>query len=841
MTRFLATLLLTLCAAVSISAQVVGSIFDQQGQPLPFANAILYQGETLVKGTVSDADGTFSITNVKVGDYTLRLQMMGYESKDVKVSVSQAKKKVNVGKITLAEESHKVEEVSVVAQKQTMKLEIDKKVFDVSQDISSTGGSASDVLENIPSVEVDSEGNVSLRGSSSVTVWINGKAQGMTSDNRGDILQQLPSESIDHVEVITNPSSKYSPEGSAGIINIVLKKDRKAGYYGGLQLSVNTEKGGRVGGNINYSSSKFDAYLNLGYGRRVHTRGGWTNRDNLAADGTPTGYLNSNHDGENTGNHIFTRVGFTYHFTDNDEVSLGYMGMFGSGDNETTYNYESGNYGDYTFIEPFWRTRVSNNSDDMTMHNVDLSYRHTFRTAHFIEASFNASKWNMDGDTYYDQNTYYYKDLIYNDIVMTDEQLAEIAHNSYQRQKNTIGNKDFEARLDYENPISDAIKLEAGYQGNFSRENSPTETFSDEACTASIKTLFNRFKYDSDIHALYANWKHSVTSLFGYQIGLRGEWWQVRTSSYSYDQEYNGVDPDKFKKNYAAIFPTAYLSFKLTDTQELQLNYTRRLRRPWGGQMNSFKNITDSTNISFGNPLLTPEYTHSLELNYIKNWDNHTLSVSAYYRPSSDVIQSIAYIDNGIRYSTNENIAKSLSSGLEIVGKNRLWSRLDLTTTVNLYYYKLDGGDFTMTTDAGNDVAIHVDNEEDFSWNIREMASLMLPKEFTYQATFRYEAPTAVAQGERLASHNLDMGIRKSFGGRKFNLALNCRDVLNSRAWHNTNYGTGFSQESKSSWGKRRFILQFSWNFGNMRGKEGRPGGEQMPSNGYEGAGGGED
>ncbi len=838
--RLFFTLLTLLAGCVApLFAQVSGKILDAQGQPLPFANAIVYQGEKLIKGAVSDADGVFSIDGVKKGNYTLRLQMIGYEIKDIPVSVVQAKRPVFVGDVTLSEESHKVDEVSVVAQKQTMKLEIDRKVFDVSQDIASSGGSASDVLENIPSVEVDSEGNVSLRGSQSVTVWINGKAQGLTSDNRGDILQQLPSESIDHVEVITNPSSKYSPEGSAGIINIVLKKDRKAGYYGGVQLSVNSEKGGRVGTNINYCSSKFDAYLNLGYGRRKHSNGGSTERDFLGADGEPTGFLNSSNSGKSKGNHIFLRAGASLHISENDEITLGYMGMFGSGDRNTDIDYELDNYAGFQLLDPYFRTRHSGNSDDMTMNDADLSYRHTWETGHFIEASFNASGWNMDGDTYYDQNTYYYADIPYIDRPLTDEELAAIVHNAYQRQRNTISTKEFEARLDYEQPVGSVGKLEAGYQGNFSRENSPTETFADEACTSSIESLFNRFKYDSDINALYANWKHTLTPIFGYQVGLRGEWWQVRTSSYSFDQEYNGVEPDKFKKNYAALFPTAYLSLKVSEAQELQLNYTRRLQRPWGGQMNSFKNISDSANISFGNPLLTPEYTHSLELNYIRNWDDHTLSLSAYYRPSSDVIQQVSYVEGGVRFTTNQNVARSLSSGLEIVGKNRLWKRLDLTTTLNVFYHKLDGGDFEMTTDAGSRVGIHVDDDDDFSWNVREMASLMLPKEFTFQATFRYEAPTVITQGERKASHVLDAGVRKQFAGRKFNLALNCRDLLDSREWRTTSSGEGFSQESRSWWGGRRFILQFAWSFGNMNAKATAPG--RQPASGYGDNGGGDE
>lgn len=840
MRHFITSFLLSLCCAVSAAAQVRGKVVDNQGEPVPFANAIVYQGDKLVKGAVTDIDGVFAIDGVKKGDYTLRIQMMGYEQKDSKLSVASGRASVDLGVITIAEESHKVDEVSVVAQKQTMKLEIDKKVFDVSQDIASTGGSASDVLENIPSVEVDSEGNVSLRGSKSVTVWINGKAQGLTSDNRGDILQQLPGESIDHVEVITNPSSKYSAEGSAGIINIVLKKDRKAGYYGGAQLSINTQKGGRAGANINFNSSKFDAYLNIGYGRRVFKEGGWSKRNFLVAD-EPSGFLNSSTKGTSKGHNIFLRAGFSFRFTDNDELSAGFMGMKGKSKDRTDVRSELGNYAGFELLDPYYRNRHSRRDNDMTLCDIEASFRHTWSPGHFIEASYDFSSWNMDGDTYYDQNSYFLDDFPYTGMPITDEELAAIARNSYQRQKSNINPKETEVRLDYERPVGEFGKIEAGYDGDFGRENSPTETFADPQCATSIESLYNRFKYDTDIHAAYANWKHTVGPVFGYQVGLRGEWWTVKTSSYSFEQEYRGAEPDKFKKDYSDIFPTAYLSFKLPANQELQVNYTRRLQRPWGGQMNSFKNISDSTDISYGNPLLTPEFSHSLELNYIKNWDNHTISASLYYRPSSDVIQQISYIDAGVRYTTNQNVANSLSSGIELVAKNRLWTRLDLTTTVNAYYYKLDGGDFHMTTDAGSDVSIHVDDDDDFSWNIREMASLMLPREVTVQATFRFEAPTVITQGQRKEQHVLDLGARKLLANRKLTVALNCRDILDSRNWRTASHGEGFSQETDYWRGGRRFVLQVAWSFGNMKAKAGKPGRQSSASGGYANAAAGGD
>lgn len=839
MKRLIATAMATLLAcAAAWAGDVKGKVRDAAGAPLPFVNAILYQGQTLVKGTVTDDEGTFVISGVKEGSYSLSVTYMGYETAKRELTMAAGRNaSVNLGIITLQEETQQVEEVAVVAQKSTMKLDIDKKVFDVSQDIASTGGSASDVLENIPSVEVDSEGNISLRGSQSVTVWINGKAQGLTSDNRGDILQQLPSESIEKVEVITNPSSKYSPEGSAGIINIVLKRDRRAGYYGGAQLSINDIGGGRIGGNINFSSSLIDAYLNLGYGRRRHKNGGWTDRDYMNGD-VATGFLNSVSEGEMTGNHLFLRTGLTWHITQNDELSVGYMGMRGGGDRDNDITYESDNYGTFAAIDPFWRLRATTSDNDMRMNNFDVSFRHQWATGHFIEAMASKNSWKMDGETTYDQRTIAKADVP--DGVNWRSMLSDgAAVNSYQRQTSDIRNGNTDVRVDYEMPIGNASKLQAGYQGTFGRENSPTETFSDEAMTQSVRSLFNRFKYDSDIHALYANWNSRINERFGYQLGLRGEWWKINTTSYGYAEEYEGAEPSHFEKSYSDIFPTAFLSYAISETQELQLNYTRRLRRPWGGQMNSFKNISDSTSISYGNPLLTPEFTNSLELNYLKNWDNHTVSVSTYYRPSTDVIQQISYLENGVRFSTSENIAKNLSAGVEIVGKNRLWKRLDLTTTVNLYYHKLDGGTFSKVTDNGNEVSIVVRDDESFSWNIREMASVMLPWEITYQAMFNYDAPRVITQGKTKASYSLNMGLRKSFAKRKFNLALNCRDLLESRANRSTTSAQGFRQESYGWRGGRRFILQFSWNFGNMAAKKPQmqqqmDGGEGMSASGYE-------
>ncbi|MBP5716907.1 MAG: carboxypeptidase-like regulatory domain-containing protein, partial [Bacteroidales bacterium] len=311
---------MVILACANVSAGVIkGKVVDDLKEALEFVNVAVYQqgSTTPFKGAITDATGHFAIDGVKEGNYVVKFSFMGYEEQQRTVTIGRENNSVaNVHTVTLREDRAVLQEVSVSTQKSAMRLDIDKKVFDVSQNIATAGLSASEALENIPSVEVDQEGNISLRGSESVTIWINGKAQGLTSDNRGDILQQLPAESIERIEVITNPSSKYSPEGSAGIINIILKRDRKAGYYGGVQLNVGKNKGadpgGRFGANINYSSGILEAYANVGLGRRVRTRHGFTDRDMIeSTTQVHYGFLNNKTEGGGKNTNFFSRAGVT--------------------------------------------------------------------------------------------------------------------------------------------------------------------------------------------------------------------------------------------------------------------------------------------------------------------------------------------------------------------------------------------------------------------------------------------------------------------------------------------------------------------------------------------------
>ena len=804
MKRFILFFLLCLCAYTGRAQGIVkGKILDRQkSEPLGFVNIkVTEQGsDKFAGGGITDAGGNFNVTGLKDGKYTLSLTFMGYKDVTRQFEITPAKREVQFKLLYMAEDAKQLNEVTVTGQRATMKLEVDRKSFDVGQLISNAGQSASDVLDNVPSIEVDNDGNVSLRGNSSVEVWINGKASGLTSDNRAQILQQLPAESIERVEVIDNPSAKFSAEGSAGIINIVLKKDRKAGYYGSVQAGGDTRGGANTSFNINYNSRLIDTYLNIGYRHRANT-------GHMESQQTSNTYNQTyDSDSKQRGNNLFTRAGVTLHATTKDDFSLSGMLMHGGGNSHsyTPYMYTAVANG----LNDYQLDRLNRSRTGMDMHYGEFNYRHSFTDKHFIDFTANLSSWKMNGDNWYQDST-------------VTANVDDVTY-SYQYRPQHINNHRKELKLEYENQVTKNFKVEAGYNGSFSRENTPQESYIDNSSfdgtnASEDKLFFNRFIYKQDLHAFYTtlSYKFGALSLMG---GLRGEYWRVNTESYTWEQEHDAsLREQPFKKDYFQLFPSVFMSWQMTETQQLQLNYTRRLRRPWGGQLNSFRDTRDATTVSFGNPYLTPEFSNSFSLNYLKQWNDHSLLVSAYYRPTTDVIQRISYKnqEDGLFYQTSMNVAKSLSTGLEMTVKNKLWRILDLTTSANAYYYRLNGFSYDIDgqTVTGN-------SDHNFTWNARMTASLMLPYDISIQTTGRYTARQVITQGYRKANYSIDFGARKNFFNKLFTLSVNCRDLLDSRRFETFTSGPNFTRHQINRRGGRRVSMTLTWNFGNMKQKK---------------------
>ncbi|MCI7372327.1 TonB-dependent receptor domain-containing protein [Prevotella sp.] len=804
MKRFIIFFLLCLCAYTGwAQGTVKGKILDRQkSEPLGFVNIkVTEQGsDKFVGGGITDAGGNFNVSGLKDGKYTLTLTFMGYKDVTRQFEITPTKRDVQFKLLYMAEDAKQLNEVTVTGQRATMKLEVDRKSFDVGQLISNAGQSASDVLDNVPSIEVDNDGNVSLRGNSSVEVWINGKASGLTSDNRAQILQQLPAESIDRVEVIDNPSAKFSAEGSAGIINIVLKKDRKAGYYGSVQAGGDTRGGANTSFNVNYNSRLIDSYINLGYRHRANT-------GHMESQQTSNTYNQTyDSDSKQRGNNFFTRAGVTLHATTKDDFSLSGMLMHGGGNSHsyTPYIYTAVANG----LNNYQLDRINRSRTGMDMRYGEFNYRHSFTDKHFIDFTADLSSWKMNGDNWYQDST----------VVVGIDDVTY----SYQYRPQYINNHRKELKLEYENQVTKNFKIEAGYNGNFSRENTPQESYMDNTSfdgtnASEDKLFFNRFIYKQDLHAFYTtlSYKFGALSLMG---GLRGEYWRVNTESYTWEQEHDAsLREQPFKKDYFQLFPSVFMSWQMTETQQLQLNYTRRLRRPWGGQLNSFRDTRDATTVSFGNPYLTPEFSNSFSLNYLKQWNDHSLLVSAYYRPTTDVIQRISYKnqEDGLFYQTSMNVAKSVSTGLEMTVKNKLWRILDLTTSANAYYYRLNGFSYDIDgqTVTGN-------SDHNFTWNARMTASLMLPYDISIQSTGRYTARQVITQGYRKANYSIDFGARKNFFNKLFTLSVNCRDLLDSRRFETFTSGPNFTRHQINRRGGRRVSMTLTWNFGNMKQKK---------------------
>lgn len=794
-------------AALMAKGNISGvALAKETGDPVAFATVQLIDaktGKALAIGVNTDEEGRFTLPGVADGNYIVRVSSVG--SIDQERPVKVAGSDINIGTVKLSDDTKLLQEVVVEGVRSQMRFELDKKVFNVDANIMAAGQSASELLESIPSVEVDQDGEVSLRGNSSVTVWINGKESGLTADNRAQILEQIPGESIEKIEVITNPSAKFSPEGTAGIINIILKKDRRGGYYGSAEIGANSRGGGNASVNFNWSNSKWETYASVGFRMRHNKNGSLTRR--TYDDGY---FLNSDVTGRHHGNNVFVRAGATYHLTKKDAFYVNAFGMFGHRWGKSTSLFSSDLPDQWTA-----NTQWSHNKSDNKGAHAEIGYTRSWSDTHTLDIMASYNHWGGP---------------MWNSYLQQQEFPGEPLPDQYQEQDQTIGLNSYEAKIDYTNQILPWLKLEAGFNGNYSHENTPVTTRegSSPADQAVVPELFNRFIYNNNVSALYFTLGGKVKN-FSFSAGLRGEAWQVRTKSLVYGQQKE--DADWYKTNNFALFPSAYLSYSLPHDNEVQINYTRRIRRPWGGQLNSFRNVSDPTNITFGNPALEPQYSNAFELNYIKSWTYHMISVSAYLRTSDNIINRISYLSGDVMYTTHANVSKTANSGVELVVKNNLFkSHLDLTTTVNLYNNHISAWNYTVYDDAGNPIKLHGDKQNSFAWDIRCMATVRLPWNLNFQATGRYSSKHLEAQGSHQGGWSVDAGLRRAFGN--WSVSINCRDIFDSRKFKNTVNGINYSQFSERWRGGRTLRLTVKYSFGNMKSKKPNRNSEAEPMDG---------
>lgn len=805
MNRLFSSIFLVFFVVPVFALQTIrGRIVDgNTSQPLDFVNVALLKEANAAPatGVISDEKGHFELPRVPNGKYMLRISFVGYNTIELPLKVSD--KELDMGMIKLYEDSKRLSEVEVVGQGTQMRFEIDKKVFSVDQNIASAGGSATEVLQNIPSVDVDNEGNVSLRNNSSVEVWINGKPSGLTAENRAQILQQMPAESIESIEIMTNPSAKFNPEGTSGIINLVMKKNRKGGYYGSASLGTMWSQGAipgvNAGINYNYNSGRFDAYINMGYRAMNFAGGGWSERYSLDTNNDTTALLKQDNERLFGYSGLFTRAGIDYRLSDKHSIGLSGFGMVGTGGGSDKINYTLTDYATSNILRNYNRYNV--NDGGRPGMNITLDY-----------------KWELDqkGSNLMSSLSYSTHKR-YSDDSYLQRENSGADTTSYIMQYNQGQNKEWQFKLDFTKKFSETDRLEAGWQSTLQDRFGPNSA-TDLLTNSPLYAYYNEFDYKEQVHAAYITYGNRFNNL-SLQGGLRGEYFWRHPFNSVLDNAGNKQADDYGAKGEIQLFPSFFASYSLPDNNEIQFNASRRISRPRGRQINPFRDYSDSTNISYGNLDLSPEYSAALELNYLKTWDKHSLASTLYHRFTDDVIQRVSFMNNdNVLESTYMNVTKSANTGFELVVKNNLFKILNLTSSVNLYYSKLYAS--TYISPYNNSITRNIPEQENFSWTGRVIGNVILGKNTFGQITGQYSAPRLIAQGKETASYSVDLGLRQTLFDRKLSLNFMIRDVLNTRRRSSVTWGDGFYQRSESYFSGRMIGLTATYNFGNMKPKK---------------------
>jgi len=765
----------------------VSVLSAETNAPISGASAALLNQTNMsqVQGAQSDDTGNLVFEQVPVGEYALRITYVGKVNAFEQNLQVKASETLNVGKIFMADDGEFIQEVVVQAQAPEMRLGIDRKIFDVSQSLVSVGGSASDLLANVPTLEVDMDGSVSLRGSSSVRILIDGKESAMAGSDINSLLQSLPANAIDKVEIITNPSSKYDAEGQSGIINIILKKNVRTGLNGTVNASVGSYDNYMAGVNLNYRDGKFNYFGNYNFAHRNNVGSGARNNLYLADQSQ----INNTEETSRLGINNTMKLGVDYYL--NDKTTIGVSGNLSLRDNDRR--------GDlfYTYLNhpqlSGTSTRLSRQNEDDLGYDLNLDLTRRFnREGSELTANFSYGKDTEDGVNSFDQ-TY-------------SMGLPASGRINQTSEDGSVMN----IQLDYVLPFSEDSKFETGYR-SIIRKSFDTQ-FSelldnDQGQYFPDYTISNDFDMTSSVHALYANYQNKLFDKLGYQVGLRAEQADLNTIYFAKDPNLP-VDQIETKGNldYFRLYPSVFLTYDVGGSgDKVQLSYTRRVQRPRGWQVNPFPDVSDEMNRRQGNPNLMPEDIHSLELGFAKFYDKWNFITSAYYRRMNDVMQPYIYHvdEQSITYSRWENLTSSNVAGLELISKVNITNWWDATWNGNFFYNKFEGNE-----------AFNIAKQEGFNWNTNINTNVKFTRNLAMQVRAHYFAPRIMAQGKSKHMTGVDVALKQDFMGKRASVALNVRDLFDTRRFGADTYTPQIHSNFEHRWMKRMFTLSFSYRFG---------------------------
>ena len=799
---------------------VSGKVTDEAGTPLEYATISFQSTRNPDKltGGITDAQGNFSI-DVPRGIYNVTVEFISFEPKQF--SNRQINSDLNMGTIVLGMAAGELNEVVVTAETTQVDIRLDKKIYTIGKDLTTAGGTVADALNNVPSVAVDIEGGISLRGNENVRILINGKPSAMAGFGNTDVLSQLPADAIERVEVITSPSARYDAEGTAGILNIILKKEKTLGFNGSVSARVSDPAQAGLSANVNLRTDKFNIFNTTGF-RYSESPGNAFSDTRYFESFSFYDRLVENRSTDRLNRNFNTNLGVEYYITDMSSITATGFYRYGNGEDNTVNNSRA--FLDGNRVQESIRTETETEKDNS--YQFSLNYINKFdKNGHQLTADLQYEKDKETQKAFIDETVKF--DL-------ADEFPFYPREQTFTNENQT----EYLAQVDYVRPIGEEAQFEAGYRGNFEEQITDYQLFleNEDNSQLELSPLSNQFTYTENVNSLYSQYGNKFGD-FSFLLGLRLENTQLKgkIDSELTDEELQEefgipIDTD-FENNYLGLFPTVNLIYELAENENITVGYNRRINRPRGWFINPFPSRASRTNIFQGNPNLQPAFSNAFDVGYLKRWDKLTLTTSVYYQHETDSFERVEQSSTGedgtpIVRTIPINLATNTRLGAEagLLYSPARWLRLN--GSFNFFQFDTEG-DY-------NGVDYSATNTSYFA---RFSSKVTLPGKIEWQSNAFYRGPSEGAQTRSEGLISLDMALSKEIFNENATITLNVQDLLNSRKRESYTVTRSFERQSEFQWRQRSVNLSFTYRFNQqkrdqMRRERGEQQGDDMEGEG---------
>jgi outer membrane receptor protein involved in Fe transport len=782
--------------------KVTGKVIEKStNQPLEYASVYAQntKNPSLVSGGMTDAKGEFTF-DVPAGVYYIKVEFLGF--KTIEFKEKEITSDMSLGSIAVSEEAKQLDEIVIVAEKSTVEIKLDKKVYNVGKDMMVKGGTASDVLDNVPSVSVDADGNVSLRGNESVRILIDGKPSGMIGVNVAQALKQLPADAVEKVEVITNPSARYDAEGGGGIVNIILKKGKAQGLNGSVTGTVGHYENYGLNGNVNFRGESFNLFTTIGY-NNSESPGNYIRNSEYTnpQPGSPK-YIDEKRENERQREGHNANFGMEWFLTKSASWtnSLSFSKNDGSNPEDVNfYNYDENH--NLMSIKNRFNNQTNNSRNFNYSSNLTKNFK---KDGHKLTADFSVSA-NYDND---------FSTISETTISSGLDPVISGTVNNQKQNRNLL-------QADYILPIGKG-QFEAGYRGDFSEtltDYRVEEDIDPTTNTGTVNPLFtNTLQYKEKVNALYTQYG-SKLGKFSYLLGLRFEDSNIDVNLLTTN--------DLNNKRYNNFFPSAFLTYEIGEKTSVSVNYSKRINRPRGRFLNPFSNYSSNINYFKGNPDINPSLTDAFDIGFMKQWSKLTLSTSAYFNSTKNSFQFIqresgTFVDGiAVIESTPINLATEYRTGFEFTLNYTPYKWWKLNGNFNFFRNETQG-DYRYINYLDQEVIQDFDNVA-FSWFTRVSSKITLPYNIEWQTNATYNAPQENAQGSSKGILSANLAFSKDILKDKGTLSLNVNDVFNSRKRiFDSNLPQAISH-TEMQWRQRQINLSFTYRFNKKKTDREKP------------------